>query len=106
MRVPVIASDLPSLREIGQGIPTFLDPQDDAAWAATIADFCADGAEHRRQLGKVGLFQPPGWEQHFAACEDWLAQLPRTVNNPCMDSDNRIYRPATQPHEQGQTAQC
>ncbi len=33
---PVIASDLPALREVGQGIPDYLDPLDGQAWRMAI----------------------------------------------------------------------
>ena len=72
---PVIASDLPVFREVGGGIPTYLDPQDSAAWKRTIEAFCADGPERQRQVAEIGAFQAPTWGDHFAKVEVWLARL-------------------------------
>lgn len=70
--VPVIASDLPALREIGQGLPTFLAPDDVQGWASMVAQFCDDAPERRRQIEQIGLFRAPLWDDHFAALDAWL----------------------------------
>jgi glycosyltransferase involved in cell wall biosynthesis len=70
---PVIASDLPSFHEIGQGIPRLLDPTDPAAWVDAIAGFGAPGGERQRQLGLLRRYRPPVWDDHFAAVEAWLS---------------------------------
>lgn len=73
--VPVIASDLPCFREIGQGIPTLLDPLDAIAWERMILSFLDHSPERSRQLRMLKAYQPPTWANHFADVEDWLSQL-------------------------------
>lgn len=75
MGVPVIASDLPALREVGQGVPALLDPTDPAAWAEAVIAMLDDGPEHRRQQSAMPQFRAPSWHEHFAIVEPWLAQL-------------------------------
>ena len=73
---PVIASDIPVFREIGDGIPVLIDPGDEAAWKAAILDF-AQPASVRRGVQQQALqhFQAPTWEQHFGRVEEWLSGL-------------------------------
>jgi glycosyltransferase involved in cell wall biosynthesis len=42
--VPVVASDLPAIREVGGDAVTLVPPEDPAALAGAIADLLADGA--------------------------------------------------------------
>jgi glycosyltransferase involved in cell wall biosynthesis len=50
--VPVICSDLPVLREIADGVATFCDPADPAAFARAIAQILdAPSTTRVRQLG-------------------------------------------------------
>jgi glycosyltransferase involved in cell wall biosynthesis len=74
--VPVIASDIPAFREVGAGIPTFLDPAATAAWVAQIDEFSANGPERQRQLAALDAYRAPDWRDHFRLVEDWLADLP------------------------------
>jgi glycosyltransferase involved in cell wall biosynthesis len=74
--VPVIASDLPVFREIGQGIPLLLNPDDDAAWEAAILDFAQPKSAARdEQLQQLESFRAPTWGDHFRAVEEWLARI-------------------------------
>ena len=76
--VPVIASDLPAFREIGQGIPAFLDATDAEAWEAAIVDFARpESAARAAQLHALERYRPPDWESHFRLVEPWLASLDR-----------------------------
>ncbi|MEQ5788201.1 glycosyltransferase [Erythrobacter sp. NFXS35] len=76
MGVPVIASDIPAFREVGAGIPTFLDPCATEAWLAHIEEFAANGRERRRQLAALDGYRAPEWRDHFALVDDWLTRLP------------------------------
>jgi glycosyltransferase involved in cell wall biosynthesis len=89
MGTPVIASDLPSFRETGQGIPCLLDPANAAAWTRAIAGFSDPGGERQRQLQLIGRYRPAVWEDHFAGVEDWLATLPRWSDQTAM-ATNRM----------------
>ena len=74
--VPVIASDLPVFREVGQGVPTLVDGEVDS-WAAAILDFARpESAERSAQLERMMRFRAPDWQTHFEAVEQWLRTLP------------------------------
>jgi glycosyltransferase involved in cell wall biosynthesis len=74
--VPVIGSDLPVFREIGQGVPDLLCVSDQQAWAKAIRDY-ADPASDRRaqQLVRISRFRPPTWGDHFKQVNQLLAAL-------------------------------
>lgn len=73
---PVIASDLPAFREIGQGIPELLDPLDGPTWERAILAYAEEGSAARKaQLDRLKRFRAPTWDDHFAKVESWLAEL-------------------------------
>jgi glycosyltransferase involved in cell wall biosynthesis len=73
---PVIASDLPVFREIGQGTPDFLDPLNQSAWERMILSYAGDESEHRSaQLSRLASFRAPTWANHFAKIDSWLSEL-------------------------------
>jgi len=74
--VPVIASDLPALREIGAGIPLYLDPLDSAGWQAAILHYSRpDGGAREGQIARMNGFRAPDWNSHFDRVEMWLESL-------------------------------
>jgi glycosyltransferase involved in cell wall biosynthesis len=74
--VPVIASDLPVFREIGQNIPDFLDPVDPAAWERQILSYASDeSASRAAQLERLEGYRAPSWADHFAGVNAWLETL-------------------------------
>lgn len=76
--VPVIASDLPVFREIGQGVPELVAPDDDRAWEAAIADYARPDSPRRgAQLARLVHFEAPDWSDHFATLDRFLAVLAR-----------------------------
>lgn len=73
---PVIASDLPVFREIGQGIPDLVDPLDPAAWRAMILAYGREGSPERSaQCRRLAKFAAPTWKSHFERVETFLAAL-------------------------------
>ncbi len=73
---PVIASDIPALREVGRGVPDHLPADDAAAWAAMVTAYAADASSARAdQLGRMESWHPPAWPVHFAAVEAFLESL-------------------------------
>jgi glycosyltransferase involved in cell wall biosynthesis len=72
---PVIASDIPCFREIGQGIPMLLDPVDTIAWEKAIQLFGHNSHERQHQMLALGLYRPRRWPDHFAAVDSWLTHL-------------------------------
>ena len=79
--VPVIGSDLASFKELGQGIPTLLDPAEDQAWVDAILDYCTSGKEYQRQRIAIPSFNPPRWSRHFSMLDAWLSQLVEQPTN-------------------------
>ena len=77
--VPVIASDIPAFRDVGAGVPTFLDPDWSEGWIAAIRQFAANCTERQRQLAALTAFQPPRWADHFALVDHWLEDLPTRI---------------------------
>lgn len=64
--VPVIASDLPALRETGGLVPDYLDPLDGPGWLAAITDYARPGSNRRlKQIERLGGWQAPRWDTHF-----------------------------------------
>lgn len=80
---PVIASNLPVFREIGQGSALLLDPDDCHAWEQAIweagkGDHRPDGDVLDSDAGPAG-FVPPCWQAHFDVVERFIATpVPRT----------------------------
>ena len=73
---PVIASDLPVFREIGEGIPDFLDPLDVGAWEQAILDYVEpDSRPRQNQLQRLSGYRAPTWEDHFCKVDAWMGQL-------------------------------
>lgn len=74
--VPVLASDLPVFREIGQNVPDLIDPLDGPGWERAILAYAEkDSPARKDQLGRLSLFKPPTWDDHFAKVDSWLAAL-------------------------------
>jgi glycosyltransferase involved in cell wall biosynthesis len=75
-KIPVIASDLPVFREIGQGVPELLPVDDLAAWQDAIRDYAEDTSARRSaQLARLDAFQVPDWPEHFARVDALLQSL-------------------------------
>ena len=73
---PVIASNLTVFREIGQGIPDFLDPLDGPAWEEAILSYARDESVQREaQIGRLAGYRAPTWDAHFERVDAWLAKL-------------------------------
>ena len=54
--VPVACSDLPVLREVGEDVPHYFDPDDPAAAAAAIRAAMEDGGAGRRGRERAAAF--------------------------------------------------
>lgn len=73
---PVVASDLPVFREIGQAVPELIPAEDADAWLEAVLAYAdADNPRRRSQLDRVAKFKPFSWQDHFAAIGPWLAKL-------------------------------
>ncbi|MEL6335171.1 MAG: glycosyltransferase [Pseudomonadota bacterium] len=75
--VPVIASDLPALREVGGTVPEWLDPLDGTGWLAALRDYARPGSPRRAaQMARMDDWQRPTWRAHFARLDALLAEDP------------------------------
>lgn len=76
MGVPSLCSDIPSLRELGEGVPDFLDPLDGPGWREAILEYAApDSPRRAAQLARMPGWHAPSWHGHFTLVEDVLAEL-------------------------------
>jgi glycosyltransferase involved in cell wall biosynthesis len=74
--VPVIASDLPAIREISSDVPLLLKPSDVAAWRAAVLDFARpDSVLRAKQIEKMAGLKLSTWAEHFSAVDDFLLSL-------------------------------
>jgi glycosyltransferase involved in cell wall biosynthesis len=74
--VPVLASDLPVFKEIGQGVPELLPPDDLAAWRHAVSDYTrSDSRRRAAQVSRLGAFRVPCWQDHFARIDALLETL-------------------------------
>ncbi|RST30372.1 glycosyltransferase family 1 protein [Sphingomonas ginkgonis] len=74
--VPVIASNLPVFREIGQDMVTLLNPLDGPSWEREVLDYARPDSEARdRQVRRLAEFHTPTWVDHFATVDDWLVRF-------------------------------
>lgn len=74
--VPVIASNLDVFREIGQGVPMLLPPDDVDGWAAAIMAYAApDSPARAAQMARLAGFRTPDWPEHFKAVDAFIASL-------------------------------
>jgi glycosyltransferase involved in cell wall biosynthesis len=71
--VPVIASDLPCFREIGDSIPLLLGATDEAAWEAAVTDFIRNKQGATRQRFLLKSYQPKRWHDHFQRVDQLIA---------------------------------
>jgi len=76
LKIPVIASDLAVFREIAGDIPDYLDPLDGAGWKAAVLDYAKpDSPRRRSQLERMGGYQAPTWEKHFATVQALIERI-------------------------------
>ncbi|WP_328838531.1 glycosyltransferase family 4 protein [Methylobrevis albus] len=74
--VPVIASSIEALEEIGQAVPDFVDPIDGLGWAQAVRDYAApDSPRRAAQVARIGGFRPPRWDDHFEIFDALVRRL-------------------------------
>lgn len=74
--VPVIASDSPVFREIGQGVPELLPSDDIAAWRKAVLDYAYEPSSRRAaQCSRLEQYSSPSWKTHFDLLEGFIASL-------------------------------
>jgi len=81
--IPALCSDIPALRETGGSVPEFLDPLDGSGWRSAILEYAAPGSARRAaQLARLTGWKPPGWDQHFAIVDRFIAEV---AASPALD---------------------
>lgn len=80
MGTPVVASALPVFAEVAGDVPDVLSPIDGEGWLRAVLDYNeTDSPRRAAQLRRLAMYQVPSWDNHFAAVEELLAQLPAAV---------------------------
>jgi glycosyltransferase involved in cell wall biosynthesis len=79
MKTPVLASNLRVFEEIANDIPDYLDPLDGPGWIERILEFARpDSPARAAQLGRIGRFKEPTWDEHFERVDAFLDSLNRS----------------------------
>lgn len=65
LHVPVLAADIPSLREAGQGKALYIDPLDAIGWKKQLLRLLEDKEFAREVVSEQNGFSPPQWESAF-----------------------------------------
>lgn len=74
--VPVIASDLAVFREIGQGVPDLLPPNEVSAWASRIEAYAKpESLARKAQMERLEGFCAPKWDEHFLKTDQFLVGM-------------------------------
>ncbi len=93
--LPVIASDIPALREVGAGVPEHLHPQDGAGWRQAILDYMAPDSPRRdAQLTRMTGWRQPDWADHFRLTD---ALLERVAQRAGTNTSDRMELPRASP---------
>lgn len=84
--VPVLASDLPVLREAGGDVPDWLPPHDAEAWRRAIRDHAAEPSARRAaQKARLDGWRAPCWRAHFRTVRDAMGTFPTL---PALDNQD------------------
>jgi glycosyltransferase involved in cell wall biosynthesis len=76
---PVICSDIPAFREVGLGVPDYLDPLDLLGWMDAVMEYSRPDSNRRAaQMTRLAQWRAPGWAEHFQAVGRLLDDL-----DPC-----------------------
>lgn len=73
--VPVIASDLPALRETGGEVPEFLPLDAPEAWQQAIFDYASASDRRRAQIERFQDWKAPTWKRHFTLLDTLLTEM-------------------------------
>ncbi len=74
--VPVIASDIPALREVGLHVPEYIDPIDGIGWLRMILDYARnESALRAAQINRMVGWSPVGWDKHIETVLEVIEEL-------------------------------
>jgi glycosyltransferase involved in cell wall biosynthesis len=72
---PVLASDLPTHREVGGDLAIYLDPSDDVAWFDAIMSIVEDDTETAMLRQRIGCYRPVTASDYFGSMGAFLAEF-------------------------------
>jgi len=72
---PVLASDLPTHREVGGDLPIYLDPTDEVAWFDAIMSIVDNDAETAMLRRRIGCYRPVTASDYFGSMSAFLAEF-------------------------------
>lgn len=74
--VPVIASNIQALREVGGDVPEYLDPIDGLGWLSMVLDYARpDSGRRAAQFDRMLGWSPVGWDRHIEIVLDVIDSL-------------------------------
>lgn len=89
--VPVIASDIPALREVGGDVPEYLDPIDGLGWLDMILDYAQpDSIRRAAQFDRMLGWSPTGWDRHIEAVLQVIDELGERRGGAQLRDNNSI----------------
>ena len=75
-KTPVIASDIPVFREVGQNIPDLIDETDGVEWKRVIMEYTQDDSNLRtKQLLRMRDYHPWSWHNHFQVVDQFIEAI-------------------------------
>lgn len=73
---PAICSDIPAFREVGRGVPEYVDPFDLPGWKGAVLDYTRPASARRaEQMARLASWVAPVWSEHFQTVDRLLADL-------------------------------
>ncbi len=72
---PVLASDLPAHREVGEDLAIYLDPTDDVAWFDAIMALLDNEAEAETLRKRIAAYHPLSATGYFEAIGAFLKEF-------------------------------
>jgi glycosyltransferase involved in cell wall biosynthesis len=74
--VPAICSDIAAFREVGRGVPDFVDPLDPLGWMDAVLEYTRpDSSRRAAQMARLSDWHAPGWKDHFEVVDQLFHDL-------------------------------
>jgi glycosyltransferase involved in cell wall biosynthesis len=74
--VPAICSDIPAFREVGRGVPDYVDPLDPLGWMDAVLEYSRpDSSRRATQMQRLAEWPLPSWKDHFEVVDRLLDDL-------------------------------
>jgi glycosyltransferase involved in cell wall biosynthesis len=88
---PVIASDIPVFREIGQDVPDFINALDGLGWLNAVEDYMHEHSAMRKtQLTRMENYTHWSWRDHFSVVDDFINDLNKSNDTNEINEINDI----------------